>query len=126
VANTYKLISSVTVGVGGTANIEFTNIPQTYTDLQILLSGRDTGNGDWFSINFNNSSSNFTARQFFTNGSAAYSYVKSDANEQGVNNNTSTTANTFSNTSIYITNYTSSGNKSYSIDSITENNASTA
>ena len=32
-ATTYTLISSVTVGSGGAANIEFTSIPSTYTDL---------------------------------------------------------------------------------------------
>jgi hypothetical protein len=39
-ANTYTLISSVTVGSGGAANIEFTSIPQTYTDLLYKISGR--------------------------------------------------------------------------------------
>jgi hypothetical protein len=38
-ANTYTLIaSSVTVGSGGAANIEFTSIPATYTDLVSALS----------------------------------------------------------------------------------------
>ena len=32
-ANTYTLIASLTVGSGGAANIEFTSIPATYTDL---------------------------------------------------------------------------------------------
>jgi hypothetical protein len=33
---TYTLINSVTVGSGGAANIEFTSIPATYTDLNLL------------------------------------------------------------------------------------------
>jgi hypothetical protein len=42
-ATTYTLInSSVTVGSGGAADIEFTSIPATYTDLLLVLSGRGT------------------------------------------------------------------------------------
>jgi hypothetical protein len=51
-ANTYEIISSVTVGAGGAAYIEFTNIPQTYTDLNLVFSGRNTSSGDWFSLKF--------------------------------------------------------------------------
>jgi hypothetical protein len=40
-ATTYDLISSVTVGSGGAANIEFTSIPATYTDLVVLFSGQE-------------------------------------------------------------------------------------
>jgi hypothetical protein len=36
-ATTYEIISSVTVGSGGAADIEFTSIPATYTDLVIFL-----------------------------------------------------------------------------------------
>jgi len=34
-------IQTVTVGSGGAANIEFTSIPQTYTDLVVVLSLRN-------------------------------------------------------------------------------------
>jgi hypothetical protein len=33
--NTYKKIASVVVGSGGSSSINFTNIPQTFTDLKI-------------------------------------------------------------------------------------------
>ena len=122
----YNLISSVTVGSGGAAYVEFTSIPQTYTDLNIVISGRNTSSGDWFSMNFNGSTSTFTGKQIFANASAAYSYSKTDNNEYGVIPNSSTTANTFGSTSLYIPNYTSSNNKSFSIDSVTENNGATA
>ena len=39
-ANTFKKIQTVTVGSGGAASIDFTSIPQTYTDLKIVLSAR--------------------------------------------------------------------------------------
>ena len=37
--NTFKKISTVTVGSSGAASISFTNIPQTFTDLKIVMSG---------------------------------------------------------------------------------------
>lgn len=39
-ANTYVALSTVTVGAGGAASISFNNIPQTYTDLVVTVSGR--------------------------------------------------------------------------------------
>ena len=47
-ALTYTALASVTVGSGGAANIEFTSIPGTYTDLVMLVSLRDYDScGDW-------------------------------------------------------------------------------
>ena len=40
--NTMTLISSSTVGSGGTASISFSSIPNTYTDLVVKLSVRST------------------------------------------------------------------------------------
>jgi hypothetical protein len=37
-ATTYEIIASVTVGSGGAADIEFTSIPATYTDLNYSAS----------------------------------------------------------------------------------------
>jgi hypothetical protein len=39
-ALTYTAIKTVTVGSGGAANIDFTSIPQTYTDLVLKVSAR--------------------------------------------------------------------------------------
>ena len=44
-ASTYIPIATVTVGSGGATNIEFTSIPNTYTNLIILTSLRGTSNG---------------------------------------------------------------------------------
>jgi hypothetical protein len=125
-ATTYNLISSVTVGSGGASYVEFTSIPQTYTDLNIILSGRNTSSGDWFSMNFNGSTSTFTGRQIFADGAGIYSYSKTNADEHGVIPNSSTTASVFGNVNLYIPNYTSSNSKSFSVDSATENMAGTA
>jgi len=126
-ANTYIPIATVTVGSGGAANIQFTSIPQTYTDLLIKLSARCnfagiTGN---VAIEFNNSSSSFSRRTVRGNGSAASSTNGADNYIGDIVGNDATTT-TFSNNEIYISNYTGSNNKSYSIDLVTENNATEA
>jgi len=126
-ATTYEAIATVTVGSGGAANIEFTSIPATYTDLVVRLSARCsfagiTGN---LAIEFNSSSASFSRRTARGNGSAASSTSGSD-NYIGDIVGNDATGSTFSNNEIYIPNYTGSNNKSYSVDLVTENNATEA
>jgi hypothetical protein len=126
-ANTYTLISSVTVGSGGAANIDFTSIPSTYTDLLIKLSGRNSASGDdRFTIQFNNSSSNLSQLRLYGEGTNVNSDTPAGAIQPTGIVQDSYTANTFGNTEIYIPNYASSNYKSLSVDAITENNATTA
>lgn len=124
-ANTYTLIETVTVGSGGAANIEFTSIPQTYTDLKIVLSGRSTIADNAVKGAFNGSTSNFSQRIVFGNGSSAASNTPSN-NTLCYMNFSSDTASVFANSEIYIPNYTGSTNKSFSSDSAQENNATTS
>lgn len=125
---TLSLISTVTVGAGGAASISFTGIPQTGTDLLIVLSGR----GDAAAIQqpiftrINGTTGTFySERQLYGTGSAAASTNRSAGSEfrYVYMTGSSTTSSTFSNTSIYIPNYTSANNKSVSIESTVENNA---
>lgn len=125
------LINKVTVGAGGAASIDFTSIPQTYTDLRIVLSTRFTSTGGandtiWLnSINGNTSS--FTDRVLRGDGSSASSFVPSETPLYiGQSPTASGTANTFASHSVYIANYTSSNQKSISVDSVQENNQTTA
>ena len=127
-ATTYRRIGSVTVGAGGAANIEFTSIPATYTDLLIVLSGRTSSaavNSD-LTIKPNGSATNGTYRYLQGSGSAVTS--GSGSIVYGGNGVTAAnaTASTFGNIQIYIPNYTSSNNKSLSIDGVSENNAASA
>ena len=129
-ANTYTLISSVTVGSGGAASISFTSIPADYTDLVIKFSTRSSTTNSTFGIRFNGDSgaSSYNSRIVYGNGSSAGSDV-SGATTQLRNMyipTTSETANTFGNGEIYIPNYTSSNYKSVSADTVTENNATSA
>jgi len=126
-ATTYKLISSVTVGSGGAANIEFTSIPATYTDLKCVISARGATNQEAADVivAFNGSSSNFIFRRLFSFQTTVYSDSGSTSNfgQQPAN---AQTANTFGNGEFYIPNYTSSNYKSISADSSVETNSSSA
>lgn len=124
-ANTYTLIASSTVGSGGAANIEFTSIPGTYTDLLVKVSARGDSSGTDIKIQFNGSTSSvYTYKRLYGTGSSVATSGTTTTNL--INNmiaQSSYTANTFGNGEIYIFNYTSSDAKSVSIDGVTENNA---
>ena len=121
---TYQLISSVTVGSGGAANIEFTSIPATYTDLELLLCARSdrASEQDTAAIRFNGSSSNLSMRRLYADGTSAYSDNDSTFIPSGHFSANNATANTFGNVKIYIPNYTSSNYKSVSSDGAAESN----
>lgn len=126
-ANTMKALQTVTVGAGGAASISFTSIPSTYTDLYVVTSFRFAASAVAASayISFNGSLSNFTSRYLEGNGASAGSYTSPAYFSGSANANTST-ALTFSSHSIYIPNYVGSNYKSFSVDSVSENNATTA
>ena len=125
-ANTYVAIATVTVGSGGASSIDFTSIPQTYTDLKITLSTRSdvSGQNDYPRISFNGSAANQTLRAVQGNGSATASYT--DTLIYSVGAGDTVTANTFGNSEFYIPSYTASVNKSVSSDGVNENNATGA
>lgn len=122
---TFIKIASVEVGSGGVATIDFTSIPQTYTDLVILVSLRDDRAAAYANstfISFNGNTANFSARAGYGTGTASGSFTL--ARYAGTNVSEQATASIFSNSQIYISNYTSSLYKSYSVESVTENNGS--
>ena len=136
-ANTYTLISSVTVGSGGTNTITFSSIPQTYTDLCLKTSLRgDTTNSDIDITGFqthytrinNNLSNLHSGRYLQGNGSAASSGSNGPETiwHATGSTNASVTASTFANSELYIPNYTGSSNKSASLDMVGENNGTTS
>jgi hypothetical protein len=118
------LIESKTLGTAA-ASIEFTSIPATYTDLVILLSARSNASGlrDIF-ISFNGSTASFTSR--YLDGSGAATASGTATRYVGSINGTAQTADTFGNLSVYIPNYAGATNKSFSVDGVTENNATSA
>lgn len=121
-------ISTVTVGSGGVNAIEFTNIPQNYTDLLIKISGRSTSVNvqDRIGLKINgNAYGNWTLRWLGNAAGSAVSYTESALGSNNINYipGDTVTASTFGNVEIYIPNYTSSNYKSISIDGVIENNS---
>jgi hypothetical protein len=119
-ATTYTLITSAVVGSGGVTDIEFTSIPQTYTDLLLLTSLRDDRN---ISLNdgilsFNGSNSDFSRIYLETTNSATPTSDIQANNNLVYATTAQATSSTFSSTQIHISNYTSSNNKPISMDHI--------
>lgn len=110
--------------LSSTTSVTFTSIAGTYTDLCLLLSARGSQD-DTLSILFNGSDANFTGRLLQGNGSSTASFARTDT-FAGYVSTTTDTSNTFGNAMIYIPNYSGSTNKSFSIDAVSENNATGA
>jgi hypothetical protein len=130
-ANTFVKIASVTVGSGGAASIDFTSIPSTYTDLCVKMSFRQdidfSNDGNIIAIEFNSAgSASFSGKLLFGTGSAAGSAGTYLNAVYYTSNPSDYTSNTFGNGEIYIPNYAGSQNKSFSSDSVYENNATAA
>lgn len=124
----YNLIATTTVGSGGAATIVFSSIPQTFTDLLVMYSirtDRAAQEVDNIKISFNGSTTTYTARNLFGSGASAASATYT-TQRGGLAPSALSTASIFSNTEIYIPNYTGSTNKSFSVNATTENNATTA
>jgi hypothetical protein len=125
-ANTYQLIESKTLG-SSAASVTFSSIPGTYTDLLLKISARDSSTasaiGSYYTIAFNGGSS-YSA--LYLQGTASTVLTGTLAQLAGITNTSATTSNTFNNDDIYIPNYTSTSDKSYSIDSVTENNSASS
>ena len=128
--STMKKIQSVTVTGATQAAMEFTNIPGTFDDLVMKVSAREeTTNNFEFALEVNGSSSAIYNWRFIQgNGASAISDNRSN---QTIGNafvlpSSNSTSSTFGNAEIYIPNYTSSTNKPISVDSVGENNGTTA
>ena len=118
----FVLLEKITVGSAGASSVTFSGIPQTgYTDLVVKASvSTTTSNG--FVMSINGSSANFTYRLLEGDGATAASYSGSTGRVAYAFNSTSV----FSNLEVYIPNYTSANNKSFSVDGVSEQNATTA
>ena len=125
------LIGSVDVsGAGGAASIDFTSIPQTYTDLQLIISARQaTTNFSGGFMTVNGSTSGYSVRYLYGQGASALTNSTSSVaqlNAMPILSASTDTANTFGNTVITIPNYGNSLAKSFSCDGVSENNGTTA
>jgi hypothetical protein len=127
---TMTLIETAAVSSSGAANIEFTSIGQNFDDLVLKVSVRTTRTGtdvdDELRLEFNGSGgTQYSTRMLEGSGSTVRSVADSSQAylTRGVAPTDNATANTFSSCEYYISNYTSSNNKSVSFDSTMETNA---
>ena len=128
--NTYTLIASNEITVG-TATITFSSIPSTFTDLILRFSGRGSDSGLLVNprIRLNGNTSTVYRN---TNQYAYSTSVTNDASTTannmpsgiGIMPDGNATANTFSDTELYIANYTQTARfKTMSLFSVAENNS---
>lgn len=127
-ANTFVQIgSTVTVGSGGAATIDFTSIPATFTDLMLVFSLRQSAANNNIRLSVNGTTSNYSEIVLYGTGSATASTTASTTYFNLIySNGSGETANTFGNGQVYIPNYAGSNNKSMSADAVYENNATAA
>lgn len=111
------------------SSIEFTSIPQGYTDLKLVVSARTTAAAVQQSvlIKINSLATGYADKYLYGSGSAAGSGAfGATAGFVGDTPSANATSNTFGSQEIYFPNYTSSVAKSWSIDSVAETNATAA
>ncbi len=124
--NNYVLLETIAL-TQSAASVTFDNLPTSgYTDLKIVSSARSDRASvvDDIAISFNGSTTSFSGRELYGDGTSAVSITTARAASVAAGANA--TANTFGNSEIYIPNYRSSDNKSFSVDGVQETNATTA
>jgi hypothetical protein len=131
-ANTMTKIASITAS-GSTTQIAFTLIPQTYTDLVLKVSSRSAATTvSAILIVFNGDTSTFySTTRLLGNGSTAASDRFTAQSYGSVYNNaqdiSTYTSNVYAVSNYYILNYANTTSyKSYLIDGVSENGATTS
>lgn len=125
-ALTYVLIASSILG-SNSATITFSSIPQTYTDLVLQISGRNSSTGSLALVRLNNNSSAVYPRTQiatdFTTVSSSRSTTQTEVQDYMANSFFA--ANLFSVSEVYIPNYTLTQTKQLSNISFREANNTT-
>jgi hypothetical protein len=126
--NTFTLIASQEAANSSVATYTFSSIPNTYTDLVLKYSCRNSAGLQNITMQFNSISSGYTYRMLYGEGSAAYSFDQATFSTSSLfAGNIKNTTSTFMNGEMYIPNYANTSyNKSVSIDTVQEENTTTA
>ena len=128
---TMTLIGSpITVGSGGASSVTFSSIPNTYTDLCILLSLRNNRTGfdrstTTMRLNGDTGSNYSTRTVYAADGSVGSDSTSGTYGTIGNSNSANNNANTFTPFTIYIPNYAGSNAKSFSVDYAQESTTTT-
>lgn len=129
---TMQVIQHIELGSANTT-ITFSSIPTSYTDLLLVTSLRASGvsGNSWvqYMLRLNGSTTGYSERVLYGAGSGSGASV-SNTTQTGLVfqwiPDEGATSSTFGNASFYIPNAQSSAAKSVSVDSVTENNATSA
>lgn len=113
-------LETIEVGAAGASQLTFTNIPQIYDDLEVVVSARNSSTQEHLVISLNGSTSNFVGR-YVNNGVSTGSYARYLGNQTRA----AYTANTFGNARAVITNYRTSASKVISSETVAPNNSTT-
>jgi hypothetical protein len=120
----YQLIQTVTLATNA-ASIEFAGIPQDGLDLLLSVSSKSLQSTVFARMNNDSNAANYPNKLVEGSGTSVASYALDNirVNSGGYNQ----VANTFGNTSVYISDYSlSNKSKSISVDGVTANNAPAA
>lgn len=109
-----------------TVSITFNSIPQTYTDLFVVFSLRLSDSNNYIRLELNGSATGITSLSLQGNGASASTYNTGANLFNGGAVPSNHTASTFSSGTFYMANYAGSNNKLFTIDTVSENGATTA
>lgn len=119
-----KVIQHYEVPAGGIFAIQFTSIPQNFSDLMVLLTIRSESAGTaGVILRPNNSTSNGANVYLAGNNTQAFSGTGSIVDGGAMNGESNTTASTYTSTRIYIPRYTSSLTKTFSNETMLPTNS---
>ena len=128
---TYINIASTTLSTT-TSSVTFSSIPQTFTDLVLYISGKSATSNDSYlkTLYDNNTSAIYSYTRLYGDGSSVVSNRNSGQTSETAPNainqsNLANSTNTFSNSTFYIPNYTSTTSKPYLLDLAQEANNAT-
>jgi len=114
---------------GGETSFTFSNIPQYYTDLKLVVSARTNraAGADTIKVTFNGVSTGYTNRMLYGNGATtASSTGTSNILESIWTTDSSSTGSIFGSSEILIPNYSSTKYKVVSSENVTEQSGATA
>lgn len=123
---TCELISKQVLGTSSTT-VTFSKIPQTYTDLYLVVSARSTTSAKAVAaqLTFNGSTTGYSERLLYGTGTSALTTTRTGSWFQWCVDavGATATANTFGCGEVYIPNYTGAANKTVSSVTVDEDNA---
>jgi hypothetical protein len=104
-------------------SVTFSSIPQGYTDLKLVISGRSASTTPDITVNFNGVTTDLSDRVLYSYSGSVGANTSSTI--RSVISMSTQTSNAFGSTDIYIPNYKSANYKSVSIETVAESNETT-